>query len=452
MVLGPGKKNLYLKKMNIAIQNLHKLPNIQNYKIHNYVLEMIRQGLIRYLYFDDKNFYNEYHQIIPLILQQLQNKYSFTDLGLDKTEIILSSKTLSSHCDVLLNFNTTLEAEFTPAIKKFSGLKIFHLMDYFWIEPGSEKYKRLKDSGVDYLMSYGSPDRYCQYFQKYFPDYLGKIIPVPFGYSSRFISKNTFQKRLNKCVAVGSVNPMRPEDSLPKNYLETANFYAKEKWMHKFRHQLVVNRDKLSEVMDSMLPIYPQYKDFNYDIVEKFNQYQMFVSDETIFYFPTAKTFEGLAAGSVLVCSDHPCFSEYGFQDGINCIKHRQFETGDFKEKINYYQNHQKELNIIHTNGYQFVRKNYSHPAIASNLYQIIENIYHGKIENTYWPKEKKLITNNPPNRFKISSSIIFKNKLFYILTQALVGSFFLIIPIVLFIKNLIYRLIITIIHDNRSN
>lgn len=368
--------------MNIAINNLHKLPNLTNFKIHNYVLELIKSGKVKYLFFSDWNKSNEYGISTLDVLGRLFDQYTFRDLGFDRVEIIFSPKTLNSQCDVLLDFNSTLDSEFCPAIRNFQGLKIYHLMDYFWLEPGSKKYQKLIDNGVDYLFSYSRTDKHCKYFQEYFPKYIGKVIPIPFGYSGRFVSTTPFIQRKEKCVAVGSVNPLRPSDSPENYYKETADFYRKEKWLHKFRRMLVVNRHKLMN-MDSMLPVFPKYKDFNYDIVKIFNQYKMFVSDETLFYFPTAKTYEGTACGSVMVCSDHPCFTDFGFIDGINCIKHKQYSVDDFNDKINYYLKHQSELNTIQKNSYNMITSKYSHKKIAFKTYKIIKEVY-SKQKNSY--------------------------------------------------------------------
>ncbi|MES2059971.1 MAG: glycosyltransferase [Patescibacteria group bacterium] len=360
--------------MKIALHNPHKLANLTNYRIHNYVVDMIKMGYIDYLFFDDPSFFKELKSNLYL-LNNIRKQYGWKDLGLNKVKFIFSSRSLNKKCDVLLNFNGTPKEDFTAAVKDFPGIKAFHLMDYFWREPGSEKYKRLKEYGVDYLMGYASHDKYCTYFEEYFPDYIGKVIAVPFGFAERFKSTVPFEDRKNKCVAVGSVNPFRPPDAAPINYIETADFFQGEEWLHKFRRQIVENMPTLGNEIDSMLPVFPKYKDHKYDIVAKLNEYKMFVSDETMFYFPTAKTFEGPACGTVMVCSDHPCFAEYGFIDGINCITHKQMDIADMKAKITEYQNNPEKLAQIQQNATKFVLENYSHQAIAKRLYEEVKKL-----------------------------------------------------------------------------
>lgn len=401
--------------VNIAIQNIHHLFLKNDVTINNYVMDMINEGYIKYLYFDDYNFMDSYNTPTYKKVKEMLEIYSPSDLGLDKTKVILSSKALQKNCDILLNFNVTKASEFTKGVKEFKGLKIFHLMDYFWIEPGSVKCERLKEFGINYVMSFSSSDKHCSYFQKYFQDYKNKVIPVPFGYQERFINEVPFENRIHKCVALGSVNPLNRPESPLNNWKETAMFYPDEVWMHKFRRLLVNEKVSLTQIMDSLLAEFPKIQDWNYDIVDKFNQYQMFVSCESIFFFPPAKTFEGTASGSVLICSDHPCFSEYGFIDGVNCIKHRQMDVNDFRKKVSYYINHQKELSEIQKSGTEFVRECYSHQVIAHKLYYILEMLHNGKTPDCpkIWATKMAKINTEKENAMKEKdkSRVIYRNQ-----------------------------------------
>lgn len=421
--------------MNIALHNFYHLPQLLSRGgIHNYVLELIKQGKIRYLFFDDKSYKNLYGVPITSLIDQIKSLYSWKDLGLSNTEIIFSAKTLKSKADVLLNFNGVIDNDMVPAVKNFNGLKIFHVMDFFWLQPGSVQYKKLKEMGVDYLMSYGSSDKYNGYFQKTFPDYLGKVIPVPFGFTPKYKVITPFDKRIKKCIALGSVLPNWRGKEPEFYWKEQAKFYKGERWLHKFRRMLVENRKNLSDIMDSFLPIFPKISDHSRDFVQVFNNYQMFVACESIYYFPSAKTFEGTAAGCIQVCSTHPCFSDLGFKDGVNCIKHREFDIEDFREKVSFYLKHQDKLKKIGENGTKLVRENYSHATVANNLYNNIKKIYErwGKSHSDNIESDPKInldfsrVWTNPyNNRFKQYSPSMFirmKNRL--IVFVALVISF----------------------------
>lgn len=360
--------------MNIAIQNIHLTPNLYStgFKgIHNYIISLVSQNYVKYLYFDECNAW--------AIQRAVRNFLKNNSYGIPwkNVELIFSAKTLRNKCDVLLNFNTyTGKHDFTSGVKSFDGPKIWHIGDYFWNDPGSVINQYLEKYGIDYLLGYASHDRHCDYFQKTFPNYNGKVIPVPFGFSDRFESQIPFEERKNKCVGLGSVNHLRPLQYPVHNYRETADFYSDESWFHRFRRMLVLRKEQLGSVMDSMFPEFPRMKDFGYDIVAKFNEYRMFVSCESIFFFPSAKAFEGTACGTVMVCADHECNREFGFVDGENCIMYRLYDVDDFTDKVSFYQNHESALKEIQKKSIEFVHTNYSHSAISKLIYERIATIF----------------------------------------------------------------------------
>ncbi len=380
------------QKPRIAIQNLHNLPNLTSWKLHNYVLELLQRGHVQYLYFDENSWFKNARQKIS-VLNHVRQRYGYAGLGLDKARFLFTRRSLERNVDILLNFNASLENELTPSVKAFQGMKVFHLMDYFWREPGSVQHKRLVDHGVHYVMNYGSPNKYCAYFQYAFPTYMERVLPVPFGYTERFKESVPIGDRTRKCIALGSVNPLRPEDVSPLNYAESAAFYRSETWFHKFRRMVVEHEKELDHELDSMLPVYPKYKDGSYDIVQKLNTYQLFVSCESLFYFPPAKLYEGGATGAVPVCSDHPCFQEYGFFHGKNCVVHKQFDLADLKHKVLAALEDQRGLSEIASRSKAFVTEHYSHQAIADNLAAILGHVFEVYFSNGNYDLPRELVT-----------------------------------------------------------
>lgn len=287
-------------------------------------------------------------------------------------KIVFHQNKLNTLVDALVCFNGNPYLEENWPARGFRKLKVHHLMDYTFYP--SLSHEILKATGVDYVFGYNRHDKYCDFFKEKYPFFIGKVIPVPFGFSERFKNVECFKKRKNKCISLGSINsfddPVHNIDELK----ETNNFFLKkgEKFMHKFRRMLKENEKKLENIMDSRLPDYPETKNFKFDIVEILNDYKMFVNCESLQYFPSAKTFEGPACGSVLVCSDHPCFSDLGFVDGVNCIKHKQFDIADFERKIISNLNDPSNLEKIQIEGTRMVRDNFSHKKIADYVFSEI--------------------------------------------------------------------------------
>lgn len=293
--------------------------------------------------------------------------------------IIFSLKDLNATADILTCFNGRPYMEQNKPVKGFNGLKIYHVMDYTHFPTLSNEI--LKKAGVDFVFGYARHDKYCPLFQEKYPQYKDKVIPVPFGFAPRFRETSPLNGRKNKVVALGSVNSFVDSVHAIDAFEEVNQFFLarSEKFMHKFRRMLVENEAHLSDIMDSKLPHFPKVKDFNYDLVQIFNQYKMFVCCESLQYFPPAKTFEGPACGSVLVCSEHPCFSDYGFEDGINCIKHKEFDINNLRDKVSFYINNSDKLEQIQKRGTRFVRDHYSHKKVAEYVYSKISETVNKK-------------------------------------------------------------------------
>lgn len=344
-------------KIKIAIQNpmFCDLTNVNGWtldfiKMYKPIIFVSNIKYIRYL---PKFFYK--HKLNPL---------SF--------KIVFSQNKLNVLANALVCFNGNPYLEENWPVKGFKKLKIHHLMDYTFYPTLSHEI--LKANGVDYVFGYNEHDKYCGLFKEKYPSFIGKVIPVPFGFSERFKNIKLFNERKSRCIALGSINsfddPVHNIDELK----ETNDYFLRqgEKFMHKFRRTLKENEKNLEGIMDSKLPDYPETKNFKYDIVKTLNSYKMFVNCESLQYFPSGKTFEGPACGSVLVCSNHPCFSDLGFIDGVNCIKHREFDINDFKNKVTFYLSNPSKLEKIQQEGMRMVRDKFSHEKIARYVHEKI--------------------------------------------------------------------------------
>ena len=362
--------------MRVALHNIHLLPTL---KFHSYVFEILKNKLVSVLYFSDPTCFSYITTLTRLALHESLRE-NYKGIEWSNFDFVFSSTELNRKADVLINLNLLcpkhLYPEFSNSLSKFNGIKIFHTGDYFWYRPASESNKLLEKIGVDHLFGYSMHDKYCEYFSKSFPKYHQKVWGIPFGFTSRFETSKTFKNRKSKAVAVGSVNPLRPLNEKINNFQESANFFPDESWFHKFRRMLVLNKNILKDEVDSMLPEFPDIKDFKYDLVSKFNDYQMFVSCESIFNFPPAKTFEGMACMSTLICANLKCNTDLGLIDGVNCIMYTQYDLNNFKDKLNYYRFQEDKLREISQNGNLLVSKNYNQKRVAEIILATINEIY----------------------------------------------------------------------------
>lgn len=301
-------------------------------------------------------------------------KRRLKELGVDssKFDFVFSIATLNQKADVLLSFNgVPYVKHFTPP-KKFKGLKIWHTMDYVF--KASESNKILVENGVHYVMGYTRHDKYCPFFQKYYADFKDKVISVPFGYGERFVSNKLIDERIKKCIALGSVNPVNDLLCNPGILDEYIEFYKDEIWTHKFRRVLAENVGNLNDIMDSRLPTLDKTKNPNYNPVDEVNNYQFFVNDEGLMNFAPARTYEGIASGSIMIASKNEIYEDLGFIDGVNYISFEKNDLESFKIKIFEAIDGKYNLENMQRKSLELAKR-YTHKKIANDLYLKINEV-----------------------------------------------------------------------------
>jgi hypothetical protein len=351
--------------MRIAVQNPQWICTTDSCRIHDYGVDFLRL----------------YRPVVYLSRPDYRRPFLafMKSKGLDHRDfrVVYTRRGLGRHADVLICFNGAPHVGPHRPVRRFDGLKIYHVMDY--TVDAAAVNAALEAGGVDYVMAYSYLDRYDSFFRTQYPRYEGRVLNVPFGFHPRFHMTTPFAERRNKCVALGAVNPVRDPLLADSRLREFTAHFAHEEWAHKFRRLLVENADRLRDVTVSTLPVFPETKNTGFDLNDMMNAYRMFVTCESILFFPPAKAFEGPATGAVMVCSDHECNRVLGFVDGDNCITHRQFDVDHFRDKVAYYIDHPDKLEVIHDAGMRFVRSTYSHEAVARKLYADMAEVYAGR-------------------------------------------------------------------------
>ena len=303
-------------------------------------------------------------------------------IGDDQFECIFSLSELNAKADVLINFDPFLYKKENIPCKGFNGLKIWHVMEYVF--RAEQVCASLQDAGVQWVMGYTDHGKYCPFFQKYYAPYVGKIFSVPFGFGDRFVNQKPFSERINKVVGLGFVNPVNDPLAEEHDLTEYIEFYKDQVWTHAWRRALAEQAESLGSILDHFFPMPPFTKNLEYDAVQAVNDYTMFANDEGLMAFPPARTYEGCAAGSVMVANDHPSYRDLGFEDGLNCILHPQNDLNIFKEKISHYIAHPDQLEVIAKAGCEMVRRRYNHGAVAGSIFINIKHIYEeGQLLNT---------------------------------------------------------------------
>ncbi|MGI1988468.1 glycosyltransferase [Shewanella glacialipiscicola] len=264
-----------------------------------------------------------------------------------------------SNIDILICFNGKPYEKLNKMPKVGSFLKIMHIMDYA-DEPMLSN-ESLRDHKVDLLMGYTDHSKYCSFF-KYHYDYEAKVISVPFGAGKRFY-KQEFQMRYNKVLAIGAINDISNGTSC------VSTFFPNEKYSHPIRDYIRSHAHNY-KFISSLLPTEREEKNKNIDMCRELQSYNFFVNDLSIFNFPPARTYEGIAAGSILVGNKSPVYEELGFVDGTNCILIDSIECNDGIELLaNRISN--IDINLIRHNS-KILSERYTHDKIAERLNQYI--------------------------------------------------------------------------------
>ena len=290
----------------------------------------------------------------------------FIDSFVDAEVNIDEAKEYKGEAVVCLNGRPDLIRNCPPA--EFRGLKACHIMDHSF--NAKQAAKNMIDNNVHLALGYAQHDVLDPFFRKEYASYAEKIISVPFGFDYRFVNKVPFSQRKKKCVGLGAVNLVNEGISDLKDYV--ACFGKYHKWTHEWRHTLreAHSRGELGVLMDSLFPAEDEYKKFDYNIVEVYNDYQMFTTCESVMNYPSVKTYEGMACGSVFVGNQNACYSAIGLVNGKNCILHNPNCVKSFKEAIQWAKQSPRNLEEIAKNGQEWVEKNFTPKAIAEKLYR----------------------------------------------------------------------------------
>lgn len=263
------------------------------------------------------------------------------------------------------NYNSPQGIQFSK------GKKFFHLLDYYIdIKKNKTFLKRIK---CDAVIEHGQVDKYSDFYKKYYSEYIGKTISLPFGYGKRFKLTKSFKERQKKAIGLGSINKIADQKLKRDQIKELIDFYEGREYQHEVRKYLRDNADAFKDCIDCRFPTDKDQKGRDYDAVEALNSYQMFINDEGFSGFLPARTYEGIACGTVMVAPISDLYKEMGFIPDVNYIAYKEGDYADLKAKIWHYIMHQDELIEIQKKSVE-LSEEYTHEKIADMLYEKINN------------------------------------------------------------------------------
>lgn len=312
------------------------------------------------------------------------------DINPLRTKIIFFKDQLNEKEDILFGFgsltDTFLSKKMTEKsfLTSFKGKKLLHANHFFgrtsWVAHNIKKTNTITSVAEANLLK--SP-----YFMKYYP-FIKQFIILPHVLRDRYKRKKDFSKRLNKCVALGTLTYERNVTADNKDLIT----FFKNNTLHPMRKDIYENKDKITEYIDSLIHVAnPEESTFGgekakgkllldrilkksavryhqFNIVDTYNSYKMFVSPEESVGLPSVNFIEGMACGTAYIGLKHQMYTDIGMKEGYHYIGYNG-TLNDLVGKISYYQSHPKELKQIAENGYKFVKQNFTEGKIIGDFY-----------------------------------------------------------------------------------
>ena len=207
---------------------------------------------------------------------------------------------------------------------------------------------------------------------------------LPYIVASRFINIVSFEKRKKVAIAMGTIAKFEEENDY--------TIFYKTMFLHKMREEIYENKDYLAGVVDVSVSPYienrtsgklnkhhgvlyslynliknkpgAQKSYFSFNIVDKYNEYQMAVVPEEICGIPAIGAFESMACGCALIAIDDSMYKDLGLVPGIHYVAYDN-TVEDLRNKVLYYQKHEDELKKIADAGCSFVRSRFTSEKIT---------------------------------------------------------------------------------------
>lgn len=343
-----------------------------------------------------------------------------------KFEIVRTAGALNDN-DIIFSFlygsftylNANQDTEPLPFLADFKrshAYKVVHLTHYGYNPEQGALNTQL--AGIDLFVGENNLFKNSAFFRNFYSWYNRDVYTLPFVAQDRFRSLKDFATRLNKALSTGTNTHKIVEDSFVS--------FFKSDTLQPMRKTIADNSQILSPYLDSLItnidaqagkskssvenktrksllklvaPLKSIFGDpsrlgnlvykyifqhdfkslknergyYKIDIVESYNNYKMFIVPEEVIGLPGIGFVEGMFCGSAYIGLRDPMYDDLGLVDGVHYIGY-DGTLDDLISKISYYQEHEKELEKIASNGYDFVTGNFNTEKVArdffTNLYE----------------------------------------------------------------------------------
>lgn len=358
----------YLLKNNIEVINLITpdgcgLPSNIRYHIHNYTL----------------------------IKKEASYVFKKSHIPIEKVKTINDSSLIKAD-DIVIYYATFYPEQFKTSADT-CGIKI---VDHIHFVGDKKTADLVMNSNMQYYLSDVDLLKYSKLYQKNYMNSKAQFIMLPFTYQERFCIKKPFKERKAKAVAMGTLTMRNTPDYIDafgtpflqphrKMIMDNASKYPNE--IDSFISEYLEN--KLLDINESDIAPFRIYKRiynyfstgrqksyFSFNMVDKYNEYKMFICPEDVNGSYGIGVIEGMACGCAMIGLNYGAFEDLGMQAGIHYISY-DGTIEDLIEKIRFFQRpeNQDELEMIARSGCEYVRSNFSEEAVAKKFITTISQL-----------------------------------------------------------------------------
>lgn len=322
-----------------------------------------------------------------------------------KVKVIRDLKDLSKD-DTLFSFlHGRFDQSCASDFKDFAGCdakKVVHVSHFnFYPEAVREG---LEKASVDAFVGESDVIARSPFFGHCFPNSTAPFKIIPFGFAKRFVNKANWEARISKCAATGTFQKISAERDGCGKYIKFFNTDT----LHTLRRTIYDNREKLSASFDirmsdldaevqkpksalpeyagknpvkklyhyfrriylaDMIPHHGRRAYYNFNIVDLYNSYKMFVVPEEVVGMPAIGFVEGMACGAAYIGQDHSMYRDIGLIPGVHYIGYDGSLT-DLQLKVEYYLANDHELEEIARAGHEYVIRNFSADNVLALFYK----------------------------------------------------------------------------------
>ncbi len=321
------------------------------------------------------------------IFAPLEWKAVFKWNGISKRKITIIKKPEDIQKDDIVILYNVFSNNFRQVsdINAFKGVSMLH----FHGKSGEDK--RIKDAGVNCLLSEANLSNTSEIFKRYYDLNLPWVIH-PFVFAERFVNRTPFKERKNMAFATGTITYKKHKEFLDtygdacdqpsrKQIKDNPDYFADTIYCTSSDYNEDNDGKEVTARDNKLVRLYKniynrcvtgkQKKYYSFDMVESFNSYKMCIVGEEILGVPGVGFVEGMACGCAYIGLDSPMYTDVGLVPGEHYITYDGTKE-DLHRVIEYYQlpEHQEELEKIAKAGCDFVRANFNGDAAAEQLLQ----------------------------------------------------------------------------------